>query len=1255
MKKIFFLILTTIFYLSSFAQSNDSMKYVFYRYTYGNRLARYRADSVFQFPKDTLSFTDSGALARKGNDIYFKLDKWYKVPKFVFTNPLPLDNIVIGPDSATMVNVSITRKTGVFGQVTIIDLGNLTYQIIYPAYSINGVPYPSGQGLVTLPIGTAGVDSSRLDLLVLTAAGPGSITGTNSATPSTLPIDETTTIYLSTVLISGTNSTPTIVSTNTQVYDENTGPPTEFTYSTGGTVTANPAGTITPAKGTKDISITGMSQNAFITFTPSAALQKSDYTYLIGRIRINTAWNAATNLGVTLFNGVTATNTIQVTTYGIVKTTTGAYQYFGIPLSAFTGSPSFTSIQFIRQGTGGTIAFLMDDIYLQKGLVSSGNNGNFLPLSYPSSQTVNNNGYNTNFAGTGFWSFKNRDSIGNAIDINFTTGSLPSPATSAMGTGTIAFTGAATTIGGTLAKNLSNHIDLNTYVGSENFTVTWTGIMAAKNNTSYGSAFVIPPSSGMGQGVTVQFHLADTAGYISYMTTAAVPDYVSTNSKHTSILHWAASDTLDFFIQKLHRNITAIITDRNTGAEARLTIADVLPQVGSPSVYFYSGIKLLDHFRLKTEQAFRVKTIGLGHSIMWGANATTYQGGYAQFVFEAMGGQNTLMAGPSENITDGEKRVAEVIAARPEAVFMDYICNDLSTNIDSVGKRYRRVVAALVGAGIKVVLCTGVNSGGSLVSRNDTLKAIAASYTSAQVQVADIYAVNVNPSGGTTLNADYDYGDGTHYNNNGHRSAAAVVIKALKKLITPDYSGVSIQPPVTSNTDYPIVRIGPDNKLYISYSPLDTAGILKQKSFDQTHIQSNAIFNLSGSGSYGYIGGGFMAGGTFTAPYFSVNDPQFNDGYTRAKIFLSQNFQTYANGSSSFDGTAGGNAQKVSVQNGAYFVGFQSPLILKSNYPGTSLGSVVINNDAETLVPANYKILELQTSEPSNLNQHHSWFDRRGGFHVTDTATSGYTFNPGYSSLGANDWITKHIADSLIAAGGGGGGGGGGADTQLSNLSGTTAIPVALLPATDNAIALGSASKRWTKLWLANSGSVDWGNGDANISHGSGSTIAYQSADGGHQFYKSGQQSYIQLFNSTVAEGWYFKTNPFAITSIGGAASLLFGGSGDMVGITSVTPTSRLQTSSVGLGYVAKSGSYTATIDDCVIEVTATGQTITLPTAVGITGRIYTIKLTAVGSSTVATTSSQTIDGSTTYSLSARYKYVTVQSNNANWNIIANN
>ncbi len=83
--------------------------------------------------------------------------------------------------------------------------------------------------------------------------------------------------------------------------------------------------------------------------------------------------------------------------------------------------------------------------------------------------------------------------------------------------------------------------------------------------------------------------------------------------------------------------------------------------------------------------------------------------------------------------------------------------------------------------------------------------------------------------------------------------------------------------------------------------------------------------------------------------------------------------------------------------------------------------------------------------------------------------------------------------------------------------------------------------------------------------------------------------------------------------------------------------------------------SATLTGTDSTVLLNAATLTATLPTAVGITGRTYTVKLITASTGTVATTSSQTIDGATTYSLSANHKYVTVQSDGANWQIVANN
>lgn len=121
------------------------------------------------------------------------------------------------------------------------------------------------------------------------------------------------------------------------------------------------------------------------------------------------------------------------------------------------------------------------------------------------------------------------------------------------------------------------------------------------------------------------------------------------------------------------------------------------------------------------------------------------------------------------------------------------------------------------------------------------------------------------------------------------------------------------------------------------------------------------------------------------------------------------------------------------------------------------------------------------------------------------------------------------------------------------------------------------------------------------------------------------------------------------------------------MGSTSGTTNTDNQTASfVNLGSEAKaigskSSSYSLADTDNIIVVTATGQTMTLPDASAhCLGRVYTIVYTAAsGSCTVATTSSQTITttaGSTTsYSLSAQGKRLSVVSNGANWICIENN
>ena len=85
--------------------------------------------------------------------------------------------------------------------------------------------------------------------------------------------------------------------------------------------------------------------------------------------------------------------------------------------------------------------------------------------------------------------------------------------------------------------------------------------------------------------------------------------------------------------------------------------------------------------------------------------------------------------------------------------------------------------------------------------------------------------------------------------------------------------------------------------------------------------------------------------------------------------------------------------------------------------------------------------------------------------------------------------------------------------------------------------------------------------------------------------------------------------------------------------------------------------SYTATANDAFITSNnASAQTIDLPTAVGITGKIYAIKrLGALSNTVIDPNSSETIDGSATYTLSAQYASVIIISDGSNWHIVAKN
>jgi hypothetical protein len=84
------------------------------------------------------------------------------------------------------------------------------------------------------------------------------------------------------------------------------------------------------------------------------------------------------------------------------------------------------------------------------------------------------------------------------------------------------------------------------------------------------------------------------------------------------------------------------------------------------------------------------------------------------------------------------------------------------------------------------------------------------------------------------------------------------------------------------------------------------------------------------------------------------------------------------------------------------------------------------------------------------------------------------------------------------------------------------------------------------------------------------------------------------------------------------------------------------------LNYVAKTSTYTIVNSDYTIDCTSGTFTVTLPTAVGITGKMFIVKNSGAGIITIATTSSQTIDGALTI-VANQWDSFQLTSNGANW------
>lgn len=221
-----------------------------------------------------------------------------------------------------------------------------------------------------------------------------------------------------------------------------------------------------------------------------------------------------------------------------------------------------------------------------------------------------------------------------------------------------------------------------------------------------------------------------------------------------------------------------------------------------------------------------------------------------------------------------------------------------------------------------------------------------------------------------------------------------------------------------------------------------------------------------------------------------------------------------------------------------------------------------------------------------------------------------------------------------------------GANALVANTSGASNVAVGY-----GTLAANTTSSANTGVGMQSLPYATGGN-NTGIGAGAGSNV---STGGGNTFVGSNTGNGITTGNYNTILGSQSGNFPasrsnYVIIQDGQGNNAFWKDSIGRAGIGTTTPNSTLSVGgSFSAAYVAKTANYTATINDYFIDCTSNSFTITLPTAVGITGRMYIIKNSGTATViTIATTSSETIDGTTPPTITTLTP-LRIISDGANW------
>lgn len=263
------------------------------------------------------------------------------------------------------------------------------------------------------------------------------------------------------------------------------------------------------------------------------------------------------------------------------------------------------------------------------------------------------------------------------------------------------------------------------------------------------------------------------------------------------------------------------------------------------------------------------------------------------------------------------------------------------------------------------------------------------------------------------------------------------------------------------------------------------------------------------------------------------------------------------------------------------------------------------------------------TSNSFSVNQNFTVTPSTSGSLTSIAATFGSTSGSGTIRVGQNGYFSSATTGSFT-----------GTHLTSADASGTIWLSNATVGGTNVIVNLGGS----TGTGASNGGTI---NGIKALTTYNGvTTFDNVATNAGNSLkFRSKNTSSTQL-DRVVIDGWA-TTAPInminSVVNIGGTSI--------------ITANSTLQVSgSFSLAFATKTGNYTMTSSDCMVNCnSASALTITLPTAVGCTGREYVIKNINTGAVTIACNGAETIDGFATKQITNQYGCIVLYSNNVVW------